>query len=78
MVQRLTYRRRLSYNTKSNKRKVSKTPGNKLVYLYTKKQGTIPRCGDCKDKLKGIHYLEADYATHDKWFGRHDRTRVLD
>ncbi|KAF8373918.1 rpl-34 [Pristionchus pacificus] len=54
MVQRLTYRRRLSYNTASNKTKVSKTPGGRLVYLYRKKQGSIPRCGDTGVKLKGI------------------------
>ncbi|KAL3875796.1 hypothetical protein ACJMK2_033712 [Sinanodonta woodiana] len=54
MTQRLTFRRRLSYNTNSNRRKVSKTPGGKLVYLYQKKLGTIPRCGDTKVKLHGI------------------------
>merc|ERR1712018_17626 len=54
MVQRLTFRRRLSYNTKSNRRKIVKTPGGKLVYHYTKKLGTIPKCGDCKIKLHGI------------------------
>ncbi|XP_060076085.1 large ribosomal subunit protein eL34-like [Ylistrum balloti] len=54
MVQRLTFRRRLSYNTNSNRRRVSKTPGGKLVYLYTKKLGSIPKCGDCKIKLHGI------------------------
>lgn len=54
MVQRLTFRRRLSYNTKSNSRRVSKTPGGKLVYLYTKKPGSVPKCGDCKVKLHGI------------------------
>ena len=27
MVQRVTYRRRLSYNTKSNKTRIIKTPG---------------------------------------------------
>merc|ERR1711976_153619 len=52
--QRLTYRRRLSYNTKSNRRKITKTPGGKLVYHYKKKLGTIPCCGDCKIKLHGI------------------------
>merc|ERR1712168_732457 len=51
---RLVLRRRLSYNTKSNSRRISKTPGGKLVYLYTKKAGTIPKCGDCKEKLRGI------------------------
>ena len=54
MTQRLTFRRRLSYNTNSNRRRVSKTPGGKLVYLYTKKFGSIPVCGDCKVKLHGI------------------------
>uniref|UniRef100_A0A646QG09 Large ribosomal subunit protein eL34 n=1 Tax=Hemiscolopendra marginata TaxID=943146 RepID=A0A646QG09_9MYRI len=54
MVQRLTYRRRLSYNTQSNRRRISKTPGGRLVYLYTKKPGSVPKCGDCKTKLKGI------------------------
>merc|ERR1712157_249373 len=54
MAARLVLRRRLSYNTKSNGRRVSKTPGGKLVYLYTKKQGTTPKCGDCKCKLRGV------------------------
>merc|ERR1712121_619329 len=54
MVQRLTFRRRLSYNTLSNRRKIVKTPGGKLVYLYQKKRKAIPKCGDCKCKLHGI------------------------
>ncbi|KAL7300421.1 hypothetical protein TKK_0006846 [Trichogramma kaykai] len=54
MVQRLTYRRRLSYNTKSNRRQVVRTPGGKLVYQYLKKAKKIPRCGNCKEKLRGI------------------------
>ncbi|ELU10033.1 hypothetical protein CAPTEDRAFT_152400 [Capitella teleta] len=53
-MQRLTLRRRLSYNTNSNRRKIIKTPGGKLVYHYTKKLGTIPKCGDCKEKLRGV------------------------
>merc|ERR1711973_18713 len=55
MAQRLTLRRRLSYNTRSNRRRVSKTPGGKLVYLYEKKPASTPKCGDCKNcKLRGI------------------------
>ncbi|KAG9509029.1 Zinc finger protein ZPR1, partial [Fragariocoptes setiger] len=54
MVQRMTYRRRLSYNTQSNRRKISKTPGGKLVYLYPKKPGSTASCGDCKNKLRGV------------------------
>lgn len=56
MVQRLTYRRRLSYNTQSNRRKISKTPGGKLVYLYKKKDKSVAKCGDCKCKLRGLAY----------------------
>ncbi|XP_065186513.1 large ribosomal subunit protein eL34-like [Sycon ciliatum] len=54
MAQRVTFRRRLSYNTQSNRRRLSKTPGGRLVYLYHKKQGTVPACGDCHKKLQGI------------------------
>merc|ERR1712203_521639 len=54
MVQRLCLRRRMSYSTLSNKRRISKTPGGKLVYLYQKKAAKIPRCGDTGVKLQGI------------------------
>ncbi|KAL4703668.1 hypothetical protein ACJJTC_016212 [Scirpophaga incertulas] len=54
MVQRLTFRRRLSYNTKSNQRRIVRTPGGRLVYQYVKKAKKIPRCGQCKSKLRGI------------------------
>merc|ERR1711893_204930 len=54
MAQRLTLRRRLSYNTRSNRRRVSKTPGGKLVYLYKKKLGSTPKCGGCKLMLRGL------------------------
>ncbi|KAK1797006.1 hypothetical protein P4O66_008397 [Electrophorus voltai] len=56
MVPRLTYRRRLSYNTNSNKTRLSRTPGNRIVYLYTKKTGKAPKsaCGICPGRLRGI------------------------
>ena len=54
---RVTYRRRLSYNTKSNQTRVIKTPGGKLAVLYTKKQGTAPKCGDCGVALPGVNQL---------------------
>ncbi|CDS12773.1 Putative 60S ribosomal protein L34-B [Lichtheimia ramosa] len=54
MVQRLAYRRRLSYNTRSNRVKVVKTPGGKLVYQYQKKPVKAPRCGDCGVALPGL------------------------
>ena len=31
-----------------------RTPGGKLVYQYLKKPKKIPRCGQCKEKLRGI------------------------
>lgn len=57
MVQRLTYRRRLSYNTPSNKVHVVKTPGGRLTYHYTAKRVNVSKCGDCKQPLRGIPAL---------------------
>lgn len=54
---RLTYRRRNPYNTRSNKVRVVKTPGGSLRYLHIKKAGTVPKCGDCGNKLSGIPAL---------------------
>ncbi|XP_076065931.1 large ribosomal subunit protein eL34-like [Oratosquilla oratoria] len=51
---RLTYRRRLSYNTPSNKRHIVKTPGGRHVYHYDKKIRRAPSCGNCKVRLAGI------------------------
>ncbi|XP_043855041.1 60S ribosomal protein L34-like [Dromiciops gliroides] len=59
MVQHLTYHCRLSYNTASNKTQLSQTPGNRIVYLYTKKGGKAPKsaCGVCPGRLRGVHAL---------------------
>merc|ERR1712076_179983 len=57
MVQRLPYRRRLSYNTKSNKTRVIKTPGGKLTFQYMKKKTNVPKCGDCGVLLNGLRRL---------------------
>merc|ERR1712224_438673 len=53
MVQRVTYRRRLSYNTKSNRRKIVRTPGGKLVFQYLKKGPQVP-CPMTGIRLKGV------------------------
>uniref|UniRef100_A0A8C5P5H4 Large ribosomal subunit protein eL34 n=1 Tax=Jaculus jaculus TaxID=51337 RepID=A0A8C5P5H4_JACJA len=49
MVQRLTCRRRLSYNTATNKTRL-------IVCLYTKKVGKAPKsaCGMCPGRLRGF------------------------
>ena len=35
--------------------------GGKLVYLYTKKPGKVPRCGDCKSKLQGVSIRQTKF-----------------
>lgn len=63
MTQRLTYRRRNPYNTRSNRVKVIKTPGGQLRYLHVKKNGTRPKCGDCGIALPGVPALRPrEYA----------------
>lgn len=57
MAQRVTYRRRLSYNTKSNKFRVVKTPGATLSLQYLSKRASAPKCGDCHVELAGIPSL---------------------
>eukprot|EP01006_Ploeotia_vitrea_P053165 TRINITY_DN67760_c7_g1_i1.p3 TRINITY_DN67760_c7_g1~~TRINITY_DN67760_c7_g1_i1.p3 ORF type:complete len:132 (-),score=74.71 TRINITY_DN67760_c7_g1_i1:619-1014(-) len=57
MVQRLTYSRRHSYNTKSNAIREVKTPGGKLVAQYVSKRANGPKCGGCGKRLQGIAAL---------------------
>eukprot|EP01122_Echinamoeba_exundans_P005123 TRINITY_DN15297_c1_g1_i1.p1 TRINITY_DN15297_c1_g1~~TRINITY_DN15297_c1_g1_i1.p1 ORF type:complete len:121 (+),score=39.85 TRINITY_DN15297_c1_g1_i1:34-396(+) len=59
MVQRLTYRRRHAYNTKSNSVKPVKTPGGRLVVQYRKKLAKGPACGDCGAKIQGVPHLRS-------------------
>ena len=44
MVNRVTYRRKVTYNTRSNKIRKVKTPGGKLVALYHKKKTNPVKC----------------------------------
>ncbi|CAE6394215.1 unnamed protein product [Rhizoctonia solani] len=67
MAQRVTIRKRTPYNTKSNRRRVVKTPGGKLVYQHLKKLATSPKCGDCGTALPGVPALRPrEYATISK------------
>ncbi|KAF7135978.1 hypothetical protein RHSIM_Rhsim08G0069300 [Rhododendron simsii] len=62
MVQRLTYRKRHSYATKSNQNRVVKTPGGKLVYQSTKKRASGPKCPVTGKRIQGIPHLRpAEY-----------------
>mmetsp|Transcript_8517 Transcript_8517/g.14617 ORF Transcript_8517/g.14617 Transcript_8517/m.14617 type:complete len:118 (-) Transcript_8517:705-1058(-) len=54
MVQRLTYRRRHSYHTKSNRTRIVKTPGGRLVYQYVKKAASHPKCPISGSVLNGL------------------------
>ncbi|GJM98816.1 hypothetical protein PR202_ga15856 [Eleusine coracana subsp. coracana] len=57
MVQRLTYRKRHSYATKSNQTRVVKTPGGRLVYQYTDKRASGPKCPVTGKKIQGVSGL---------------------
>jgi len=57
MVQRFTFRRRHSYNSASNKTKIVRAPGGKLILQYRKKTANDPKCGDCGAQLSGIPRL---------------------
>merc|ERR1711924_259806 len=57
MVQRLTYRRRHCYATKSNTVRKVKTPGGVLTLHNVQKQGKGVKCGDCGKVLQGMPAL---------------------
>ncbi|CAR21197.1 60S ribosomal protein L34-A [Lachancea thermotolerans] len=67
MAQRVTFRRRNPYNTRSNKIKVVKTPGGVLRAQHTKKLATRPKCGDTGVPLQGVSTMRPrEYATVSK------------
>ncbi|KAF8449158.1 ribosomal protein L34e-domain-containing protein [Boletus edulis BED1] len=67
MAQRVTLRKRNPYNTTSNRRRIVKTPGGRLVYHHLKKPPTQPKCGDCGVGLPGVPALRPrQYATVSK------------
>ena len=57
MVARFTYRRKNTYNTKSNRYKRVRTPGGNLTIHYRAKTAKGVRCGDCGCVLPGIPVL---------------------
>ena len=70
MVQRLQYRRRHCYATKSNTQRILKTPGGKLTFQTVKKRANGPMCGDkkCNTRLHGVRVfcppMPLDTHTH--------------
>ena len=64
MVQRVTYRRRHCYNTKSNKFRLVRTPGGQQNVQYIKKKAGRPKCGECKNYLAGVLAARNRDASH--------------
>ncbi|KAI3985889.1 hypothetical protein MKX01_026675 [Papaver californicum] len=62
MVQRLTYRSRHSYATKSNQNRVVKLPGGKNILQRTQKKAKGPVCPVTGKRIQGIPHLRpAEY-----------------
>jgi len=53
---RVTYRKRHSYNTKSNKIRVVKTPGGRHVAQYVAKKAMPVKCGLTGKALLGVSF----------------------
>eukprot|EP00178_Gracilaria_changii_P012806 TRINITY_DN3612_c1_g2_i1.p1 TRINITY_DN3612_c1_g2~~TRINITY_DN3612_c1_g2_i1.p1 ORF type:complete len:111 (+),score=21.13 TRINITY_DN3612_c1_g2_i1:7-339(+) len=49
---RVHYRRRSTYRTASNKHRLVKTPGGRLVIQIRDKRRNDVKCGDCRDLLR--------------------------
>eukprot|EP00727_Mastigamoeba_balamuthi_P000822 m51a1_g10737 putative 60S ribosomal protein L34e (119) ;mRNA; r:306636-307449 len=71
MVQRVTYRRRHSYNTVSNKYKLVRTPGNRLSVQYRTKSAKGVHCGECGCSIQGIPHIRPHAYRR---LRKHDRT----
>ncbi|CAI0549182.1 unnamed protein product [Linum tenue] len=69
MVQRLTYRKRHSYATKSNQHRIVKTPGGKLVYQTTKKRASGPKCPVTGKRIQGRSRLPRNRRTVNRAYG---------
>jgi large subunit ribosomal protein L34e len=54
---RVTYKRRQSYTTRSNKIEKVRTPGGKLTVFYKTKTAKGPHCGDCGVSLPGLKHV---------------------
>ncbi|VWU50717.1 60S ribosomal protein L34 [Hepatocystis sp. ex Piliocolobus tephrosceles] len=57
MAQRVHYRRKNHYNTKSNKVRPVRTPGGRLTIHVVKKKAAKPKCADCKNEIQGVKAL---------------------
>ncbi|KAM7141588.1 large ribosomal subunit protein eL34-like [Molossus nigricans] len=73
LEERLTHHRRLSYNTASNKTRPSRTPGDRVVHLYTKEVGEAPgsACGVCPGRLRGVRAVRPKVLVRSSETRRH-------
>ncbi len=51
---RITYRRRHSYRTATNRIRPVKTPGGRFVAQYIEKKASVPKCADTGKPIAGI------------------------
>ncbi|KAK9798119.1 hypothetical protein WJX73_000908 [Symbiochloris irregularis] len=71
MAQRLTYRRRHCYATRSNKTRVVKTPGGRNLIQYTTKKASFPKCGVTGVRLHGLKALRPQELRNNRLPKRH-------
>jgi large subunit ribosomal protein L34e len=70
MAPRITFRRRVTYNTAKNQYNRVRTPGGRLTIHYKKKKANPQRCGDCGNALLGIRPMRAAELRRVHWHKR--------
>ena len=64
MVQRLNFRRKNHYNTKSNKTRTVKTPGGKVTYHVLKKKASAVKCAAAgPSEIRGLFFTRPNHFT---------------
>jgi large subunit ribosomal protein L34e len=66
MAARVTYRRKNTYRTKSNRVRKFRTPGGKLLVQYKAKPVKVARCSETGELLNGISRKKASLVPRRK------------
>ena len=72
MAARLTYRRKHTYRTRSNKVKRFHTPGGRLAFQYMDKKVSAVKCGETGQPLAGLPRV-----TKAKWLRLSHKQRTV-
>ncbi|ELP90475.1 60S ribosomal protein L34-A, putative [Entamoeba invadens IP1] len=59
MAPRITYIRKHSYNTRSNRIHIVKTAGSKMTVQHVMKRASGPHCSECGAELQGIDHVRS-------------------